>query len=88
MGNVEWGIISGWAGKLRSAREFRYLQRFGFLWESGLEEVEVEFAGIGGMGFPSLPRVRCPLRDVRFAKRDAGLLGGIGWNGLTVGLCF
>jgi hypothetical protein len=34
---------------------------------------EVEFAGIGGMGFPTLPQVSFPKRDVRFANCDAGI---------------
>ena len=34
---------------------------------------ELELSGIGGMGFPSLPRVCFPIGDVRFANRDAGV---------------
>jgi hypothetical protein len=33
------------------------------------------------MGFPSLPQVSCPVRDIRFAKSDGGITGvlsGIG----------
>lgn len=42
------------------------------------DDEEVEFAG---MGFPSLPQVSCPARDIRFAKSDGGITGvlsGIG----------